>query len=166
MARNQADADSTEEQSETDPFEDAPRGPEAIMGTRTFEKVLYSEAHAERTVPVDVLADERAREIEGSVERAKAFVADDPRRVAVPQGTEAMIESQSAPYVSTVFYDAKVVRGRIVGEGQYGRPEFANNGHELEWTYRAATQSERHEVVLAKADYESGDVMIRVEEVV
>ena len=135
------------------------------MGTRTFEKVLYSEAHAERTVPVDVLADERAREIEGSVERAKAFVADDPRRVAVPQGTEAMIESQSAPYVSTVFYDAKVVRGRIVGEGQYGRPEFANNGHELEWTYRAATQSERHEVVLAKADYESGDVTIRVEEV-
>ena len=165
MARKQSDVDGTEEQSETDPFADAPLGPEAILGTRTFESVLFSKEHAERTVPVDVRTGERTRTIEGSVERAKGFVADDPRRVAVPQRTEAMIESQSAPYVSTVFYDAKVVRGAIVGKGEYGRPEFANDGYELEWTYRAAARSDHYDVELAETDYETGDVTITVEEV-
>jgi hypothetical protein len=144
-------------------YADAPLDAEAILGTRTFERVLYSEAHAERTVPVDVLTDERAREIAGSVESAQAFVADDPRRVAVPQGTEAMIESHSAPYVSTVFYDGKVVRGKIVGTGEYGRPEYANDGHALEWTYRAAVQSDAYVVELVDADYETGNVTIHVE---
>ena len=165
MARNQSKTDDSEEQSEADLFTDAPLDPEEILGTRTFESVLFSEEHAERTVPVDVRTGERTREIEGSVERAKAFVADDPRRVAVPQRTEAMIESQSAPYVSTVFYDSKIVRGAIVGEGEYDRPEFANSGHDLEWTYRAATQSDRYNVELTEADYETGDVTITVEEV-
>ena len=150
--------------SDSDPFADAPLDAEAIRGTRTFEKVLFSEDHAERTVPVNVLSGERTRQIAGSVERAKAFVADDPRRVAVPQHTEAMIETQSTPYVSTVFYDSKVVRGKITGKGEYGRPTFENDGHALEWTYRAAVQSDSYEVELVEADYETGNVTIHVEE--
>ncbi|EMA43575.1 MULTISPECIES: hypothetical protein [Halococcus] len=165
MERNQPNADDSEEQSETEPFADAPLDPEAILGTRTFESVLFSEEHAERTVPVDARTGERTRQIEDSVERAEAFVADDPRRVAVPQRTEAMVETQSAPYVSTIFYDSKVVRGKITDKGEYGRPTFANNGHDLEWTYRAATQSDQYDVELVEADYETGDVTITVEEV-
>ena len=165
MTQNDVAHGGADEQDETDPFADAPRGPEAILGTRTFESALYSIEHAERTVPVDALSGNRTRQIEGSVEQAKEFVADDPRRVAVPQGTEAMIESQSAPYVSTVFYNSKVTRGAIVGESEYGRPEFANDGYELEWTYRAATQSDRYSVELVEADYETGNVTIAVEEV-
>ncbi|EMA47791.1 hypothetical protein [Halococcus salifodinae] len=150
--------------SDTDAFADAPLGDEAIRGTRTYEEVLYSEAHAERTVPVNVLSGERTRQIAGSVERAKAFVDDDPRRVAVPQTTEAQIETQSAPYISTVFYNSKVVRGKIVGESDYGRPEFTNDGHALEWTYRAAVQADAYEVQLVEADYDTGNVTIHVEQ--
>lgn len=165
MTRNDAAHDETDAEGESNPFADAPLDPVAILGTRTFESVLYSIEHAERTVPVDTLSGNRTRKIKGSVEQAKKFVADDPRRVAVPQGTDRMIESQSAPYVSTVFYDSKVVRGAIVGEGEYGRPEFANSGHDLEWTYRAATRSDRYTVELDEANYEAGDVTITVEEV-
>jgi len=146
----------------SDVFADAPLDAEAIRGPRTFESVLFSEAHAERTVPVDVRTGERTRRIAGSVERATAFVDDDPRRVAVPQPTEAQIETQSAPYVSTVFYDGKVVRGKIVGKGEYGRPEFTNDGHALEWSYRAAVQANAYEVELVDADYDTGTVTIRV----
>ena len=167
MTTNTTDANkndaSTDEPTETDVFADAPLDYEAIRGTRTYENVLYSKAHAKRTVPVNVLSEERTREIEGSVERAKEFVADDPRRVAVPQSTEAMIESQSAPYVSTVFYDGKVVRGKIVGEDEYGHPEYANDGYALEWTYRAAVRSDAYEVQLVDAEYETGNVTIRIE---
>ncbi|HET7322745.1 MAG TPA: hypothetical protein VFJ06_00250 [Halococcus sp.] len=153
-----------EEESNTDAFADAPLDFGAIRGIHTFESVLFSEAHAERTVPMNVLTGERTRKIAGSVERAQAFVADDPRRVAVPQNTESMIETQSAPYVSTVFYDSKVTRGKIVGKGDYGQPEYANDGYDLEWTYRAAVQSDKYEVKLVEADYESGDVTVRATE--
>jgi hypothetical protein len=162
--RFESDASNGEASDEQpDVFADAPLDYEAIRGTRTFEEVLYSEEHAERTVPVNVLSGEKTRQIAGSVERAKAFVADDPRRVAVPQSTEAMVESQSAPYVSTVFYDGKIVAGKIVGKNEYGCYEYENDGHALEWTYRAAVQSDGYEVQLVDADYESGNVTIHVE---
>ena len=165
MARNQSNADDSEEQSETDPFADAPLGPEAILGMRTFESVLFSKEHAERTVPVDVRTGGPLPIQKDVVTRAKKFVANDPRRVAVPQGTERMIETQSEPYVSTVFYNSKVVRGKITRKDDYGQPTFVNDGHDLEWTYRAATRSDRHNIELAEADYETGDVTIMVEEV-
>lgn len=141
-------------------FEDAPLDYDAIQGTRTYENVLYSKQHAERTVPVNVLTGKRTRQIEGSVKRAKAFVVDDPRWVAVPQSTGVMIEAQSAPYVSTVFYDSKVVRGQIVDEDDYGQPKYQNDGYAFEWTYRAAVQSSHFEVQLVEADYETGNVTI------
>lgn len=158
---DEKDTASSTEQPPTDVFGEAPLDYGEIRGTRTFESVLYSRDHAARTVPVNVLTGERTREIEGSVERAKAFVADDPRRVAVPQGTEAMVETQSSPYISTVFYDSKVVRGSIEGTDEYGMPAYANDGHALEWTYRAAVQSDAYTVQLVKADYETGTVTIR-----
>src|SRR5699024_2690987 len=133
-------------ETQIDVFEEAPLSYKAIRGTRTFENVLYSEKHAERTVPVNILSGERTRQIAGSVERAREFVADDPRRLAVPQSTEAQIETQSAPYVSTVFYDSKVVRGKITGKGEYGMPEYENDGYALEWTYRAAARADAYEV--------------------
>ena len=89
--------------------------------------------------------------------------ADAPRRVAVPQGTESMIETQSAPYVSTIFYDGKVVRGDLIGTDEYGRPEYEHNGYDLEWTYRAAVQSDAYTVELVDADYETEDVTIHAE---
>lgn len=152
------------DESDDEVFADAPLGYEAIRGSRTFESVLYSEEHAERTVPVNVLTGEQTRQITGSVERAKSFVADDPRRVAAPTSTETIIETQSAPYVSTVFYDSKVVRGKIVGKDEYGRPEFKNDGYDLEWTYRAAVRSDAYEVQLVETNYKTGNVSIRVEE--
>lgn len=161
MARNEIEAHSGEGQ---DVFEDAPLDYTAIRGTRTFENVLYSEEHAERNVPINVITGEKARQIEGSVERAKAFVSDDPRRVAVPEGTGPMIETQSALYISTVFYDSKVVRGNIVRKDEYGQLVYENDGYDLEWTYRAAVQSDDYVVELVEADYESGDVTIRVTE--
>jgi len=166
MERNQPYADDSKEQSETDSFADAPLAPEAILGTRTFESVLFSGEHAERTVPVDVRTGGPLPIQEDVVARAKKFVANDPRRVAVPQGTERIIETQSEPYVSTIFYDSKVVRGKITGKGEYGRPTFANDGRDLEWTYRAATRSDQYDVELVEADYETGNVTITVEEVV
>ena len=142
MARTQAYTDGRKEQTEIAPLTDAPRSIGVILGTRTFSNVLYSKAHAERLVPVDALTGDRTRQVEGSVEQAKQFVANDPRRVAVPQNTEPMIETQSAPYVSTVFYDSKVVRGTVPDSSNSGRMAFANDGRELERTYRAADRSE------------------------
>ena len=51
-----------------------------------------------------------------------------------------------------------------VGRDDYGQPEYANDGHALEWTYRAAAQSDEYEVELVVADYETGDVTMHVAE--
>jgi len=48
---------------ESDPFADAPLDFDAVRGTHTFESVLFSVEHAERTVPVNVLTGERTRQI-------------------------------------------------------------------------------------------------------
>ncbi|WP_233553944.1 hypothetical protein [Halococcus sp. IIIV-5B] len=163
MARN--DDPTTDETAEDNPMKDAPLQVDAILGTKTYEDVLFSEEHAERVVPVDARTGNRTRVIEGAVEKAKEFVADDSRRVAVPQSTEATIETGSAPYLSVVFYDSKVVRGKIESDS-YGEPSYENDGYGLEWTYRAATKSDEYDVEFVEADYETGNVTIRVEEVV
>ena len=153
---------------QTGVFADAPLDYEAIRGTRTFENVLYSRENAKERIPVDVRTGEKTVGI-SPVEKAKTFAEESTRkgghhRVAVPQSTEGMIETQSAPYVSTVFYSGKVVRGEVVGRDDYGQPEYANDGHALEWTYRAAAQSDEYEVELVVADYETGDVTMHVAE--
>ena len=141
---------------------------DAILGTRIYESVLYSRENAEDRVPVDVRTGEPTVGVSPE-EKAKRFAEETTRedghqRVAVPQSTEAMIETRSAPYVSVVFFHRKVVRGEIVGKGEHGQPEYANNGHALGRTYRAAVQSDAYEVQLVAADYQTGDVTIHVEE--
>ena len=167
MTRSEKILDDGEGQTKST-FADAPLDAEAILGTRTFENVLYSRENAHNRIPVDVRTSEKTIGV-SPVEKAQAFAEESTRedghqRVAVPQSTEAMIETRSAPYVSTVFYSGKVVRGTVVGKDEYGRPEYANDGHALEWTYSAAGQSDSYEVELAKAEYETGDVTIHVEE--
>jgi hypothetical protein len=140
---------------------------DAIRGTRTFENVLYSREDAQDRVPVDVRTGEPTVGVSPE-EKAKRFAEestheDDHQRVAVPQSTEAMIETQSAPYVSVVFFHRKVVRGKVGGRDEYGQPEYANDGHALARTYRAAIQSDAYEVELVDADYQTGNVTIRVE---
>ena len=131
-----------------------PAAVDAILGTRTYESVLYSHENAEDRVPVDVRTGEPTVGV-GPEEKAKRFAKETTRvdghqRVAVPQTTEAMVETQSAPYVSTVFFHRKVVRGKIVGRDDYGQPEYANDGHALERTYRTAVKSDTYEVQLAE----------------
>jgi hypothetical protein len=140
---------------------------DGIRGTRTFENVLYSCEDAQDRVPVDVRTGEPTVGVSPE-EKAKAFAEESTRndgnqRVAVPQTTEAMIETQSAPYVSVVFFHRKVVRGKVVGRTDHGQREYANDGHALAAAYRAAIQSDAYAVELVAADYQTGDVMIRVE---
>lgn len=150
-------------------FADTECDPEDILGTYTYENRLYSVAAAEENVPVNVLTGEQTREI-SPVEKAKAFAErttreDGAQRVAVPQSTEGMIETQSAPYTSTVFYDRKIVCGQQVGTDEYGRPEYEYDGYERMQGYRAAAASDRFEVRLDEANYETGAVVITVTEV-
>jgi hypothetical protein len=151
-----------------DTFADAPLDAEAVRGTRTFEGVLYSRENAKDRVPVDVRTGEPTVGVSPE-EKAKRFAEESTHddghpRVAVPQTIEAMIETQSAPYVSVVFFHRKVVRGKIVGMGDYGQPEYENDGHALGLTYRKAAQSDAYVVELVDADYQTGDVTIRVKE--
>jgi hypothetical protein len=143
--------------------------PEAILGTHTYEGVLYSVEAAEENVPVNVLTGEQSVEVR-SVEKARAFAEDSTRegghpRVAVPQSTAAMIETDSAPYVSTVCYDKKVVRGRQTGTDEHGLPEFEYDGYTRMQGYRAAARSEHFDVALDEADYRTGAVTLTVERV-
>ena len=153
-----------------DAFDDVELDEDDILGTRTYEGVLYSEAEANGQAPVDALTGEKTRAIP-SVDDARAFAERSTRDdghayVAVVQSTERMVESRSKPYVSTVCFDAKVVRGPVVGRDEYGRLEHANDGHALERAYRAAAfESDDHEVFMEEADYETGTVSITVRRV-
>ena len=140
---------------------------DAIRGTRTFENILYSREDAQDRVPVDVRTGEPTVGVSPE-EKAKRFAEETTRddghqRVAVPQSTEAMIETRSAPYVSVVFFHRKVVCGKVVGRNDHGQPEYANDGRALAAAYRAAIQSDAYAVELVAADYQTGDVTIRVE---
>lgn len=141
---------------------------DAIRGTRTFEGVLYSRENAKDRIPVDVLTGEKTVGVSPE-EKAKRFAEettpeDGYQRVAVPQTTEAMIETQSAPYVSVAFFNPKVVRGKVIGTNEFGQSECENDGGTLARAYRAAIQSDAYEVELVATDYQTGDVTIRVEE--
>jgi hypothetical protein len=123
-----------------DTFADAPLDANPIRGTQTFESVLYSQENAKDRVPVDVRTGEPTVGVSPE-EKAKRFAEETTRedghqRVAVPQSTEAMVETQSAPYLSTVFYGAKVVRGTVVGRDDHGQPEYENDGRALDWCVR------------------------------
>ena len=148
-----------------EPFDDLELDEDDILGTRTFEDALYSVDEADRKVPVDALTGEKSRPI-SPVAKARRFAEETTRdggypRVAVTRRTESMAETGGKPYISTVFFDSKVVRGRVVGRDDFGMPEYENDGRALEKAYRAAAiDSENHAVVMEEADYESGTVTI------
>jgi len=137
---------------------------EEIIGTRTFENVLYRPARAEDQVPVNVLTGEKTANLPPA-EIAWRFAEETgDNRVAVPRNTESIAETGGSAYISTFFADSKVVRGKRTGRGEYGMWEYENgdDAYALEWTYRAAWMSDDYEVSF-DPDYQTGDVTITVE---
>ena len=131
--------------SEDDPFHDCALGPEAILGTRTFEDVLFTD---ETETPVNVLNGETPAHSQATVEEAKAFAASidtETPQITLPAAVETQIETQSKPYTSAAFFHFK-----------------ATGSLELHRAYHAAYDSDAYSVDF-EADYESGDLTITVE---
>lgn len=135
------------EQPTDDPFEDCERGPEAILGTHTFENVLFTE---ETETPLNALTGETPEHSRASVDEARAFAAGidtDTPQIALPASVETQIETASKPYTAAAFFHFKAT-----GSLQRHR------------AYHAAYESDAFTVEF-EADYETGDLTITVEEV-
>ena len=135
------------EQSTDDPFEDCERGPEAILGTRTYEDVLFTD---ETETPVNVLTGEPPENSQATVDEARAFASSidtDTPQIALPASVETQIETASNPYTAAAFFHFKAT-----GSLQQHR------------AYLAAYESNAFTVAF-EADYATGDLTITVEEV-
>ncbi|AKH98722.1 hypothetical protein [Halanaeroarchaeum sulfurireducens] len=135
------------EQPPDDPFEDCELGPDAILGTQTFEGVLFTE---ETETPVNVLTGETPEHAQATVDEAQAFAAgidSDTPQIALQASVEAQIETASKPYTAAAFFHFKAT-----GSLQRHR------------AYHAAYSSDTFSVEF-EADYETGDLTITVEEV-
>jgi len=133
------------EQSSNDPFEDCELGPDAILGTRTFEDVLFTD---ETETPVNVLTGETPAHSQATVEEAKEFAASidtGTPQIALPASVESQVETQSKPYTAAAFFHFK-----------------ATGSLERHRAYHAAYESDAFAVDF-EADYESGDLTITVE---
>jgi hypothetical protein len=133
------------EQSSNDPFEDCELGPEAILGTHTFEDVLFTD---ETETPVNVLTGETLAHSRATVEEAKEFAASidtETPQIALPASVESQVETQSKPYTAAAFFHFKAT-----GSLAHHR------------AYHAAYESGAFSVEF-EADYESGDLTITVE---
>jgi hypothetical protein len=133
--------------SEDDPFHDCELDPEAILGTHTFEGVLFTD---ETETPVNVLTGETPAHSQATVEEAKAFAASidtDTPQIALPASVETQIETQSKPYTAAAFFHFK-----------------ATGSLERHRAYHAAYDSDAYTVDF-EADYESGDLTITAERV-
>lgn len=130
-----------------DPFEDCELGPEAILGTRTFEDVLFTE---ETKTPVNVLTGQTPEHSRATVDEVRAFAAGidtDTPQIAVPASVETQIETASKPYTAAAFFHFKAT-------GTLKRHR----------AYHAAYESDAF-VVEFEADYETGDLTITVKDV-
>jgi len=133
--------------SEDDPFHDCELDPEAILGTHTFEDVLFTD---QTETPVNVLTGETPAHSQATVEEAKEFAASidtDTPQIALPASVETQIETKSKPYTAAAFFHFK-------GTGSLKRHR----------AYHAAYDSDAYTVDF-EADYESGDLTITVERV-
>ena len=95
------------EQPSKDPFEDCELSPDAILGTRTFEDVLFTD---ETETPVNVLTGETPEHSQASVDEARAFAAgidSDTPHIALPASVEAQVETASKPYTAAAFFHFK-----------------------------------------------------------
>ncbi|ELZ28720.1 hypothetical protein C474_14529 [Halogeometricum pallidum JCM 14848] len=130
-----------------DPFHDCELDPDAVLGTQTFEDVLYTD---DTETPVNVLTGETPAHSQATVEEAKAFAAGidtDTPQIALPASVEAQVETASKPYTSAAFFHFK-----------------ATGSLKLHRAYHAAYDSDAFTVDF-EADYESGDLTITVERV-
>ena len=130
-----------------DPFDDCELAPDAILGTHTFEDVLFTD---ETETPVNVLTGEAPAHSQATVEEAKEFAASidtDTPQIALPASVETQIETQSKPYTAAAFFHFK-----------------ATGSLERHRAYHAAYESDAF-VVDFEADYESGDLTITVDQV-
>ena len=132
-------------QADDDPFDDCELDPGAILGTHTFENVLFTD---ETETPVNVLTGETPAHSQATVEEAKEFAASidtDTPQIALPASVETQVETQSKPYTSAAFFHFK-----------------ATGTLELHRAYHAAYDSDAFSVDF-EADYASGDLTITVD---
>ena len=129
-----------------DPFHDCELGPEAVLGTCTFENVLFTD---ETETPVNVLTGKTPAHSQATVEEAKEFAASidtETPQIALPASVETQIETQSKPYTAAAFFHFK-----------------ATGSLERHRAYHAAYESNAFTVDF-EADYASGDLTITVKE--
>jgi hypothetical protein len=135
------------EQPIDEPFEDCELGPEAILGTRTYKDVLFTE---DTETPVNVLTGETPDRSQATVDDARAFASSidtDTPQIALPASIETQIETASKPYTAAAFFHFK-----------------ATGSLKRHRAYHAAYESAAFDVQF-EVDYETGDLTITVEEV-
>jgi hypothetical protein len=133
------------EKPDDDPFHDCELGPDAVLGTRTFHDVLFTD---DTETPVNVLTGETPAHSQATVEEAKEFAASidtDTPQIALPASVETQVVTQSKPYTSAAFFHFKAI-GSL----------------KLHRAYHAAYESDAYTVDF-EAAYESGDLTITVE---
>jgi len=126
------------EQPAEDPFHDCELSPEAILGTHTFEDVLFTD---ETETPVNVLTGQTPAHSQATVDEAREFAASidtDTPQIALPASVEAQIETASKPYTAAAFFHFK-----------------ATGSLELHRAYHAAYEADGFSVAF-EANYESG----------
>ncbi|AAV44677.1 MULTISPECIES: hypothetical protein [Halobacteriales] len=134
------------ENPDDDPLHDCELSPDAVLGTRTFHDVLFTD---DTETPVNVLTGETPAHSQATVEEAKAFATSidtDTPQIALPASVETQIETQSQPYTAAAFFHFK-----------------ATGSLELHRAYHAAYDSDAFSTDF-EADYESGDLTITVEQ--
>lgn len=127
-----------------DPFHDCELDSDAILGTRTFEDVLFTD---DTETPVNVLTGETPAHSRATVDEAKGFASSidtDTPQIALPASVETQIETQSKPYTAAAFFHFK-----------------ATGSLELHRAYHAAYESDVF-AVDHETDYESGNLTISV----
>lgn len=123
--------------------------PADIVGTHTYENVLYSN---DTETPVNVLTGQTPSYAQAALEEAKAFAArlshdHDKPYVAKSTSIESQIETQSKPYSGVVFYHFSLV-----------------GGMDMHKAFAAAWDSPEY-TVEHTADYETGTLTITVEKI-
>jgi len=130
--------------SEDDPFHDCELDPEAILGTHTFEDVLFTD---DTETPVNVLTGETPAHSQATVEEAKEFAASIDTETPKSRSRIRRVagrKTQSKPYTAAAFFHFK-----------------ATGSLKRHRAYHAAYESDGFAVDF-EADYESGDLTITV----
>mgnify|MGYP006280524743 CR=1 FL=1 len=127
--------------SDNDPFHDCELDPETILGTHTFEDVLFTD---DTETPVNVLTGETPAH-SSKKRRSSLRVSTRDAQDRSPASVESQIETQSKPYTAAAFFNFKTT-----------------DSLERHRAYHAAYETDAFAVDF-EADYESGDLTITVE---